>query len=139
MKVTLDHPEAERGFPVILDDDGKVMKEHEGIDAVLRKAGLSMPEFAAFCGILPTTLARYGRHSKAPGHVLNALGLVLKTKGAAAKLDGRPSLTKTEREIASLRAAGKTFTEISKIMGVSRQRAHQIAQAAKGKLSLASR
>lgn len=138
MKITLDHPSAERGFPVILDDDGNVMPEHDGIEAVLKKVNLSLPAFAAFCGILPTTLARYGRQSKAPGHVLNALGMVLKTKGAAAK-GVSSNLTKNEREILCLRAQGKTFTQIAKILGISRQRAHQIAQAADGKRDIAAR
>ena len=138
MKVTLDHPEAKRGYPVILDDDGHIMQEHDGIEAALRKVNLSPAAFAAFCGILPTTLARYGRQSRAPGHVLNALGMVLKTKGAAAK-GVSSNFTKNEREILCLRAQGKTFTQIAKILRISRQRAHQIAQAADGKRDLVAR
>lgn len=136
MKITLDHPDAKCGYPVIVDDDGNVMPEHVGIAAVLKKSGISHAAFAAFCGILPTTLARYGRQSKAPGHVLNALGQVLKTKGSVAFAAKPKPLSKTERDIANLRIRGKTFTEISRTMGISRQRAHQIAQAAMGKMSL---
>lgn len=137
MKVTLDHPASKHGFPVILDDDGKVMDEAAGIAAVLERAGVTVAEFAAFCDILPDTVAKYGRGRRAPGQVLNALGLVLKSRGEVIGKSGqKPQFSDTELEVLALREKGLSYAAIGKKLGIVRQRAHQIAQAAEGKLAL---
>ncbi len=134
MKVTLNHPQAKDGFPVILNGKGEVMREDEGIKAILARLGITHSEFAARCGILPTTLHRYGRGARTPGNVLNLLGELLKTKGGAINNGPAPDLTALEKKILSLKAEGKSFGEIAKLTGLSnRQRAHQIFLAATGK------
>jgi predicted transcriptional regulator len=137
MKVTLNHPESVNGFPVIVDGDGNVVPQSEGIPAILEKTGVSIPEFAAYCGVLPSTITKYAKTNKTPGHVLNALGLVLKTKGEIVRKANPPELTATEQKIVALRDAGFSFGDIARKIGGSRQRAHQILQAAIGKLRIA--
>lgn len=140
MKVTLNHPESKNGFPVILNGKGEVMPEDVGISAVLSRYGITHEEFAAHCGILPTTLNRYGRGAKAPGNVLNLLGTLIRTRGHSIASGEVPKLTELESEILSLRARGNSFGEIAKITGLkNRQRVHQVYRSAVGKKSISRR
>ena len=49
MKITLDHPEALHGRPVILDDDGSVMPTRPGAIKFLRLMGIKNEQFAEMC------------------------------------------------------------------------------------------
>jgi DNA-binding NarL/FixJ family response regulator len=135
MKITLNHHLSKHGYPVILDDNKQPMSISAGINAVLSKTGVSPAQFAACCNILPTTLRQYGRRAAAPANVLNMLGLLLDNPKTIRNYVPQSSLelSKTERKVLSMRAAGKSFREISAAIGVTRQRAYQIAEAAAGK------
>lgn len=144
MKVTLDHPESKHGYPVILDDNGTVMPVDKGIETALNRVGVSYEQFAAYCDILPPTLRQYGRRCNAPANVLNMIGLILDdpkrigdhvTKGAMA-------LTDMESQVLTMTGAGLTYSQIAAAMSnnrknkMTRQRAFQIAEAARGKLDM---
>lgn len=135
MKVTLKHPKSINGFPVILDDDDSPLSPAEGIDAVLRKTNTSPAEFAAFCGILPTTLRQYGRRDTVPANVLNVLTILLEDGPDAARAQAGPSiqLTAIEKQVAAMVRKGMTYEQIAEKLGITRQRAHQIMEAAIGK------
>lgn len=135
MKVTLNHPKALNGFPVVLDDEGRVLPPSNGIDAVLTKTSTSPAQFAAFCGILPTTLRQYGRRKNVPANVLNVLRILLEEGPDAARAHAGDSirLTSTERAVVAMVGKGMTFEAIAEGLGITRQRAHQIMEAAIGK------
>jgi hypothetical protein len=142
MKVTLNHPESKHGYPVILDDDGSLMNTAEGIEKGISKIGITPPQFAAYCNILPTTLSQYGRRTTTPANVLNMLGILLKDpKSAMSHVSkGALELSDIEREVTTLKREGLSYVEIAKKLKIpTRQRVWQIAQAAAGKKSGANR
>lgn len=135
MKVTLNHPNAINGFPVVLDDAGEVMRPSDGIALALNKTGTTPAQFAAFCGILPTTLRQYSRRTNVPANILNMLRILIEEGPQAARSKAGPSiqLTKVERQVSGMVRKGMTFEAIAETLGLTRQRAHQIMEAATGK------
>jgi DNA-binding NarL/FixJ family response regulator len=135
MKVTLDHPESKHGYPVILNDTGDLMEVAEGIAEAIRRSDCTYEQFAAYCNIKPATLRQYGRRAIAPANVLNMLGILLESPDAIRRHVSADALKLTadeQRVLKDLRDC-KTYAQIAKSMKVTRQRAFEIASAARGK------
>jgi len=135
MKVTLHHPASKEGYPVILDDDGTVMSDQEGIAAILQKVGMSYPEFAAVCGIKPITLRQYGNCRVITANVLNMLRLVLEDVKAVRAKHVPPPLNQKEKRVLALLKKGDGWAEIGRKMGFTRQQAFQVGEIANGKIA----
>lgn len=135
MKVTLEHPDSKHGYPVILDDAGSVMEIASGVSAVLTQTGTTYEAFAAYCNIKPATLRQYGRRANTPANVLNMLHLLLTSPDMVRRHVTSTSLklTEEERRVLAMLRRKMSFPQIGKELGISRQRAFEIAQAARGK------
>lgn len=122
MKVTFNHPKSLHGYPVILDDRGRLMNETEGRDEILSRTGTSLAELAALCDLSLSALLKYGAKSRHPAHVLNMLGLILEVGCRALPM---PRRTPEQRRIVDMHdRQGMTFEQIAQANGYSRSRAH---------------
>ncbi len=76
MKITCNNPASSHGVPVILDDDGEVMRYGSGLTAVLSRLNWTRKDFAAHCGYKgPRSVEKFWQGTDPPPATLNMLGV----------------------------------------------------------------
>jgi DNA-binding transcriptional regulator YiaG len=73
MQITTKHTASSYGHPVILDGEGQLLEEHQGVQAVRRMLGLTTAAMAERCGVSRRTVEGWEQGRSVPTAALNVM------------------------------------------------------------------
>ncbi len=78
MKITTNHEYSLHGVPVMLDDEGNVLSQVDGLNLFLDKTKLKKNQLASLCGVATATCYGWGQEGKTiPASALNVMQGIL--------------------------------------------------------------